>query len=641
MRDWFPPSELAGLPGLPATRRQVAARARREGWDKRRRTGRGGGWEYALSCLPEAARLKLAMQEGTPGTDADGSAKDGAARDGRHRLAEDAARAERWAHFERLPQKQKDLAARRATVCDQAFRAIAAGAPRLEAYAFVAHDAGESVRTVRRWLRLVQEIPRQDWLPLLAPSHAGRTVTAECSPEAWAFFKADILRPESPRLAACYARLERAATAQGWQIPSLDTLKRRLRREVPRAARVLARKGAEHLDRLYPAQRRDRAGLAAMEVVNADGHRWDLFVEWPDGTVGRPVAVVWQDIHSGMILAWRVGQTESAELVRLSCGDMVERYGIPRATYLDNGRGFASKWITGRMAWRHRFKVKDEEPAGVLTQLGVEVHWVTPYRGQAKPIERAFRDLCEHVAKHPAFAGAYTGNSPLAKPHNYGSKAIPLGCFLEVLESEINAHNARRGRRTAVCRGRSFADAFAESYARQPVRKATAEQQRLWLLAAEGVRAHKETGQIDLLGNVYWAESLVDHAGQRLTVRFDPQRLHTSLNVYTLDGRYLCDAQCTVAAGFEDIEAARTHARAKSDWKRARKAELAAERTLDIEDVAALTPPAEAPEIPGPSVVRVDFGRQTRAEAAAKPASDDDMDWLAAVGQMERAFWKE
>jgi len=48
------------------------------------------------------------------------------------------------------------------------------------------------------------------------------------------------------------------------------------------------------------------------------------FIKWPDGQIGRPVMLAWQDVFSGMILAHRVGKTESTELIRLSCGDMAK-----------------------------------------------------------------------------------------------------------------------------------------------------------------------------------------------------------------------------------------------------------------------------------------------------------------------------
>ena len=37
---------------------------------------------------------------------------------------------------------------------------------------------------------------------------------------------------------------------------------------------------------------------------------------------------------------------------------------------------------------------------GLLTSLGIKIHWALPFRGSSKPIERSFRDLCDTVAKH-------------------------------------------------------------------------------------------------------------------------------------------------------------------------------------------------------------------------------------------------
>ena len=142
---------------------------------------------------------------------------------------------------------------------------------------------------------------------------------------------------------------------------------------VPRSVLVLAREGTEALDRTFPAQERDRSMFHALEGVNADGHKFDVFVRWPDGTIARPIMVGVQDLYSGKILGYRVAETESADLVRMSFRDAVERYGIPRKAWLDNGRGFASKMITGGVANRFRFKVKQEDPIGVLVSMGTEI----------------------------------------------------------------------------------------------------------------------------------------------------------------------------------------------------------------------------------------------------------------------------
>ncbi len=59
MREWYAASELAGLPGLPGTVQRIGAIAKLRGWQSRRRAARGGGYEYHLSSLPDAAQTRL------------------------------------------------------------------------------------------------------------------------------------------------------------------------------------------------------------------------------------------------------------------------------------------------------------------------------------------------------------------------------------------------------------------------------------------------------------------------------------------------------------------------------------------------------------------------------------------------------
>ncbi len=54
MKEWFSAAELAKLqlPEVPSTERAIQLRAEREEWSKRRRQGRGGGWEYPVDDDP-------------------------------------------------------------------------------------------------------------------------------------------------------------------------------------------------------------------------------------------------------------------------------------------------------------------------------------------------------------------------------------------------------------------------------------------------------------------------------------------------------------------------------------------------------------------------------------------------------------
>lgn len=612
MKEFFTAAEIldAGSAALPRDRGDLNKLIQQRGWrndaSKARQTG--GVWEYHFSLLPIDAQSRLLcrfapapLSEPERAATADSKAL--------------------WERFNTLPDKQKDEARRRLQAVDLV-ETLSVRATRHLAVVMAARETGVSTSTLWGWLRLVDGVPAEDRLPALAPKYAGRTATAECHPQAWSFLVADYLRPEQPSFEACFRRLQDAAAKYEWSpIPSAKTLKRRIERDLPRAARVMARKGADAVKAAYPHQTRDRSVFHAMQAVNADGHKFDVFTKWPDGEISRPVLLAIQDVYSGMIVAHRIDRSENWTVVRMAFADLLEAHGIPEHAYFDNGRHFASKWLAGGIQHRYRFKVKDEEPTGILKMLGIQIHWTTPYHGQAKPIERAFRDLCDEIAKHPACAGAYTGNRPEAKPANYRSRAIDIEAFRALVAAEIHRHNARSGRRTPTARGRSFAETFADSLQAPEtiVRTTNEHQRRLFLMAAEGVTADRRTGEVKLAGNRYWSPRLSDRAGEKLVVRFDPQDLSRPVAVYTRDGRYLCEADRIEAIGFNDMDAAREHARNRRNWLRAQREQLDIERRMSIQQVADLLPPPEPLSVPTSKVVRLTTG------AAAARVSEHDV----------------
>lgn len=627
MTRYFTAAQLLDmrLPVLPADKGAFGRMIDREGWKTSPLARQvDGQWEYSSALLPIEAQMEVLVRDAAAAESARSSSA-------------------AWETFERLAPGTQERAEQRLAVVTRVTDLTDAGSIKGAAVALASRQHGVATSTIWTWLKLIDGVPRPDWLPALAPGHRGRTATVECDPRAWDYFVADYLRASQPSLTSCYERLvSQAAPAHGWTpIPSLKTLQRRLDREVPAAAQALARKGRDVAARMFPAQRRDRSGFAALEAVNADGHKFDVFVRWEDGTVGRPVMVGVQDLATGMILGYRLDQTENRNAVRLAFADVVERHGIPRLAYLDNGRGFASKWLTGGAPTRYRFKVRDDEPDGILTTLGVVVHWTTPYHGQSKPIERAWRDLGEHIAKHPRCDGAYTGNNPTAKPENYGSRAVPIDEFRALVATEIERHNQRKGRRgMSVVNGESFAEALARKL-KEPgaiVLKATAAQRRMLLLAAEGVTARKPSGEIHLMGNRYWAEPLADEIGHQLVVRFDPDNLHAGVAVYSRDGRFICDAPTIENSGFDDAADAIRVSRDRRRFVKGHRELLELERRFTPQQVAEMLPSlpvAPAPEapvvrlMPEPTIPTVDpaaadaaFARAVRAMAGEEDEAD-------------------
>lgn len=635
------PLDIASIASvLNITKRSAERRAAKEGWAFESRTGRGGEKRYYIAPkLPPEIQAALFLRNGINLTSPQEPAVPLKMRRPLAALSE-AQIQSAWARYESVPQKQKDAASQRLRALQAVEQLVADGRSLMDARALVAAQLqrdsakGASVATLARWAELVAGAEKQHRLALLVPDYVGRTATVDIPAEAWDCFKSDYLRVEAPSATSCYERVGRMAKLNGWLLPSLKTFERRIKAELPRGVLILARKGREEFDKTFPAQERDRTVFHAVEAVNADGHKFDVFVRWPDGTITRPIMVGVQDLYSGKLLGYRIADTETADLARFAFRDAITRYGIPEKVWLDNGRGFASKMLTGGTANRFRFKVKPDDPVGILTGLGCEIHWATPYHGQAKPIERAWRDLCDRIAKHPAFAGAYTGNKPDAKPENYGSKAVALDEFVRVVNEEIAAHNAREGRRTRVCGGtHSFDHAFAASYAQSTIRKASTEQLRQLLLAAEAVTSDVRDGSVKLAGNRYWCASIASHAGQKLMLRFDPESLHTSVEVYTLSNVHLGTAECIAAVGFADTNAAREHARGKQQFRRAAKQQLEAERRMSAAKLAAQLPSPVPDELPPAGVVAPMFGKR-----ANKPAPQTEQLQRTGTDDREAAF---
>lgn len=62
-KKWFNSKEIAGLPGVPGTQQNVKLKARRENWEKQKRSGLGGGNEYNINSLPKVTQKALIIYQ--------------------------------------------------------------------------------------------------------------------------------------------------------------------------------------------------------------------------------------------------------------------------------------------------------------------------------------------------------------------------------------------------------------------------------------------------------------------------------------------------------------------------------------------------------------------------------------------------
>ncbi len=553
-----------------------------------------------------------------------------------------------WAGWEKATNKQKAKATESVGACFAVDDLIKSGTGTVEAITKVSEETGVSKGSIKRWYYKVRNFERSDWLPILLGNYHERVNRqAEFTPEAWEAFKADYFRLERPQLGTVYERLLVLADEHGWQVPTISSIQRKIEREIPKIQQVLLREGEHKVMEMYPCIVRSVEDLEAMEWINGDGYQHNVFVRWLNGEIVRPKTWLWQDIRTRKILAYRTDVSENSDTIRLGLMDLVSRYGIPKKVTIDNTRAAANKWMTGGVPNRYRFKVKDDDPIGIIPLLGMELYWTSVQfgkgHGQAKPIERAFSHggLGETVDKHPLLAGHHAGANVLDKPDNYhgGKDGASYEDFITALEQGIDLWNQREKRKTEICQGvYSFNQVFERDYAKATIRKATDEQMRLLMLMSEAVTL-KVNGTFTLScggkvfgqKNRYEAVDLIGTNHKKVVVKFDPQQLHETVWVYSLDGRFLAEAICTEKVAFGDKAKGREHDKARKQFVKAQKAMAKANQTMTTQELAKLTAEVETKEevVPMPNITElvVAHGNTLKKQVAvSEVVSEEEID---------------
>lgn len=613
LKSFYSANELSqlGLKSLPTSHRRILDKAKRENWNSRKRDGKGGGVEFAVKSMPEDVQAEIVVKLGK------------SAVKNLPVLAEESAPVDAqllWATYEQGTAKQQQKAQMKLGIMFAVAELVSGGVKILDALALVCHKHNQdgekpvTVSALKSWWYQVKDADRSLWLPLLMDSYGAHSESREAAftPEAWAFFRADYFRNERPQFGSCYERLKRAASANGWVIPSPSSIKRKILREIPKTHQTYLRDGTYALSRMYPSLIRTVAGIEAMEWVNGDGYKHNVWVRWHNGHIIRPKTWLWQDVRTRKILAYRCDESENTNMIRLALLDVVNKYGIPKHLTIDNTKAAANKKMTGGVKNRYRFKVREDEVQGIIPALGIQLHWTTVRygrgRGQAKPIERAFSHggLGELVDKHPLLAGYHAGDNALDKPDNYqGNKAgVDYESFILALEEGIQMFNERQDRATEICQGKlSFNQAFERDYAVTEKRWATPEQLRYLLtlheevtLKENGTFTLKAGGEVQGLRNRYEAYELIGTNHKKVVVRYDPNNLHDAVWVYSLDGTYLAEAHCTVDAAFGDTSAAQDHSRKEREFVRHTQKAAKAAQDMAIQEAAAYMPPVEFEE---------------------------------------------
>jgi putative transposase len=544
MHKWFTAQELAGLPGMPGTDRNVRLMAEREGWEGQRRFG-SKALEYNFAILPREAQSALLTRLVNDNATAVGPSAP-------HTLIEplrDAIPASRLSDDQREVMTARLAFVReiermsRMVTQQQAIDTLVGLAragnlsPYLGEKAQKANDRKTqdrslSERTLKRWLadyRSGGEIA-------LAPARR----KADMSLPAWApEFLSQYQRPQKPSVEAAYSAFKVAYPG----CPSIHVVRRWLAKLSPEA-REQGRMGSRELKEIQPFKRRLANHLQPNDVWVSDGHTFDAEVINPiTGQIFRPEITLVIDWATRRITGFSVNLAESTLATLDTLRDGVTRCGMYKVLYVDNGGGFDNANV---------YEVND--------RLGGEITHSLPYNSQARGvIERAHRTILVRLAKDFAsYMGADMDKEAANRVHRLSRRELAagvtptqipeFGAFFAKLQDALDSYNHTPhrglGRLRDMATGRmrhlspmeAWKSAVAEGW--EPLQ---ASADIVASLTRPQVVRITNRGEVKFSGNIYFLDGLRSFHGEEVRVAYD-FRDSSRVWAHTLDGELIGEA---------------------------------------------------------------------------------------------------
>lgn len=606
---WISAQELATyrLQSLPQTKAGVIHRAKKSGWTSRKRVGRGGGVEYALTSLPPETQAEIRNRHAVkllsqPVKSAEERAierevslamRDVTRLNDKQRQTCDA----RLAVVVHLRRIAAEVGVNRAVALVSEQSRAGTLAPEIAQWLdkAVARKAGAGVgeRTLKQWMADANRCDNPtERLATFAPHKTGRPVARleglRWLPEFLRHYrlKNGVGVNEAYRsFAAAWAVAHEGDVSE---LPNIYKVRRALA-QIPNVELLRGRLTGAALRAHQTYVKRDWSQAQINDVWMGDGHSLKMKVQHPDhGQPFTPELTMIMDTRSRMIVGWSLAYSESCIAVGDALRHAIGQHGVPAIYYSDNGSGQTNK-------------VLDTDVFGVLPRLGIEHQTGLPGNPQGRGmIERLNQTVGHLIARQ--FATYYgggadpdtvrenlTGVASLAKalaekkaeltPKQARAKGkLPRwDDLLKVIGAVIHHYNHEREHSEIQCTPAAlYAALLAEAKEGEIVRLSEVELRDMF--RPQFTRVVRR-GWLNLHNKDYWHRELEKHDGETVVMAVDQHDPETVI-VRALNGDWICDAKLdgNKRPGFAEslVEEARRK-RAEAAIKRAKsKAEQAA-----------------------------------------------------------------
>ncbi|GHV93222.1 hypothetical protein AGMMS50268_37250 [Spirochaetia bacterium] len=564
MEKWLTHNEIAQL--VSRSKGWIIQRAKNECWPYRSYAARGGKERrYHLANLPEDIQTAYAASIKTTLEDLQNQLKPASKVEKKidiPRYSGRGAKAGEVKPLDNTPAEYLQIAATRRKVLE------AYSASGLTAGQFVtAYNNSVAVPELRgqlgpygdistqsslyRWLERYE----QNGLAGLAPQYAKRRggSGASLDEQAKELIQAIYLDSHKP---SCRT-VERDIRQFGYNL-NYSIINRYIRDEIPASVKTFYRMGEKaYHDRFDPYITRDYTLFKSMEWGVADHHLFDFVIKHK-GRIFRPWLTRFDDMRSRKITGWHIDVVPNTLTILRAMSMSVENCGTFDNLLIDNGKDFKSYWFAGN-TWKQRRMKLDKDTCdlveGVLHDCGTLAHFCIPYRGQSKPIERAFRTDIELFEKRmETYVGSNTAQRPdeakLYWGRINGRDKIDVELTLEdvrrMYAEYVEWFNNEWHHTGQGMDGKTPQQVYEET--RGP-RKDIPEEMRKYIFTRREKRTVQRNG-VTIDGIEYFNPQMVQYIGTEVEVRRDINKIGT-VSLFLLPERtYLFEAESDVLKDF-------------------------------------------------------------------------------------------
>ena len=430
-------------------------------------------------------------------------------------------------------------------------------------------------------------------------------------------------------------------------LPSETTFAREIERSVPIPVLKFYRLGDKKMrDECSMYIRRTYRDLNSNDIWVCDNHTFDVFIN--EEGVKKPARVYltgFLDVRSRKMCGWYVTTSPSSDATLIALRRGIERYGIPKTIYSDNGREFLTHDIGGR-GFRKSAQTDEHEAPTILQNLGIEFRTAMVRNARAKIIERAFLDVKNDFSK--LFEG-YTGGTILERPERLkktGKDAENFTVrdeFVKYVDMFIQGYFNKCNHFGEGMDGRTRDDVYAECLVEKRV--ATPDELNLMMLRnSRPVKVNRNGLKLSISGkDIYFisAPLLYHHFGEKVYYRYNPDDLK-EVRVYDELDRFIGTAQQVVTLSYfaskdevqEAMKKIRSLEKMVKEYKKNKGIQTDSELGLIMEEAARKMALGENLD---PKVIVPIRSQETQVNMPAAIGQTEQIDYTDAIERMRKA----